>query len=435
MVRNFKGQVKISDIQAEFDALVTSINDAIDAYNSSEYIKDIDYNDASSDIAPIGYTLTIGALKKILEMYKGQVIGCKVFEDLADSNNIIISNGLYFSDKGAIVLPSKVIQKGIGSLFYNPTTQEYKISGWEINWKTFNQPILYGNTDWGVVSATLNNDTAWKALDGYPAGKIQDNTNHFWQYLRNNQFEPITETWQWVFQETLKIETLRLNANIYFGGSPNIVKTQYCELYTLDDELITRIPEQGDLPVGLDEYVEVPLNNRELNGIKIKAHSETGAGTIGEIKLIAQSKQLVPTSEVLDDNWIFITNINSNREIPLYNSMTFDNGITENYKIACQNLMTSREINMVPDTSEKAKFVSGNEADMHQGQGRAETYFKGELVAYNQQTGSRNCSYYVNNNHLLLPKGIANPYTHNKGSNDKVFEVIINNGSEDEEAE
>lgn len=269
MVRNFKGQVKISDVQAEFDALVTSINEAIDAYNSSEYIKDIDYNDASSDIAPIGYTLSIGALKTILNMYQGQVIGCKVFEDVSDGNNLIVTNGIYFTDRGGIQLPTKVITKGKDYLFWNTSTNNYEL---------------------------------------------------------------------------------------------------------------------GD-------------------------------------------------SSTPSENQIFITNINTNRDIPLYNTMTFDNGITENYKIACQNLMTSREINMVPDTSEKAKFVSGNEADMHQGQGRAETYFKGQLVAYNQQTGSRNCSYYVNNNHLLLPKGVANPYTHNKGSNDKVFEVIINSGSENEEAE
>ena len=62
MVKNFKGKVHISDVQEEFDALVSGVNEIIDAYNSADFIQNIDYSDVSPDIGAYGYTLSVGAL-------------------------------------------------------------------------------------------------------------------------------------------------------------------------------------------------------------------------------------------------------------------------------------------------------------------------------------------------------------------------------------
>ena len=69
--KDFKGQVKISDVQKAFDNLVERINDSIDAYNESSYVTDINYNNVSEELAPLNYTLSVGGLKKILEIYDG----------------------------------------------------------------------------------------------------------------------------------------------------------------------------------------------------------------------------------------------------------------------------------------------------------------------------------------------------------------------------
>ena len=58
MVKQFKGEVKISDVQAEFDTLVNRINKMVDAYNgTNQVITNIDYTKGGSNLAPSGYTL------------------------------------------------------------------------------------------------------------------------------------------------------------------------------------------------------------------------------------------------------------------------------------------------------------------------------------------------------------------------------------------
>ena len=89
--KDFKGQVKISDIQKAFDNLVNRINSSIDIYNKSSFVADINYNDVSEELAPLNYTLSVGGLKKILETYDGCVVGCKVFKI---GNNLNITSGL-----------------------------------------------------------------------------------------------------------------------------------------------------------------------------------------------------------------------------------------------------------------------------------------------------------------------------------------------------
>ena len=61
--KDFKGQVKISDVQKAFDNLVDRINNSIDTYNESSYVTDINYNDVSEELAPLNYTLSVGGLK------------------------------------------------------------------------------------------------------------------------------------------------------------------------------------------------------------------------------------------------------------------------------------------------------------------------------------------------------------------------------------
>ena len=76
MVKDFRGQVKISEVKAEFDYLLTTINNTIDLFNHSEVMSDeIDFSNVSPNIAPPNYTLSVGGLKKILEAYNGAIVG------------------------------------------------------------------------------------------------------------------------------------------------------------------------------------------------------------------------------------------------------------------------------------------------------------------------------------------------------------------------
>ena len=72
MVKQFKGEVKISDVQTEFDTLVNRINKMVDAYNgTNQVITNIDYTKGGSNLAPSGYTLTVGGIKQALKSLDG----------------------------------------------------------------------------------------------------------------------------------------------------------------------------------------------------------------------------------------------------------------------------------------------------------------------------------------------------------------------------
>lgn len=123
MVRNFKGVVKVADVQAEFDNLLNAINDKIDTYNSSLNIEDVDYNNGGSDLAAYGYTLSVGGLKKILEAYNGAILGANVLR--VSSGRYAISEGLYITNEGVKRLPSKVLSGDGNKIYFDETTNRY----------------------------------------------------------------------------------------------------------------------------------------------------------------------------------------------------------------------------------------------------------------------------------------------------------------------
>lgn len=135
MVKQFKGKVKISDVQAEFDALVKKANSMIDFYNnitSSTEVKD--YTVAGPDLAGKGYCLTVGGLKQIMKALDGMVIGGRAY--YSTDSKVRMSDGLLITKNEVFRLPSKTVDRPANGnqIYYNTTDKEYewavkKISG------------------------------------------------------------------------------------------------------------------------------------------------------------------------------------------------------------------------------------------------------------------------------------------------------------------
>ena len=126
MVKQFKGEVKISDVQAEFDALVGRINKMVDAYNgTNQVITNIDYTKGGSNLAPSGYTLTVGGIKQALKSLDGHVVGGKCFYNTA--NTVKMSDGLLFTKGGVFRLPDSILDRPSNgnSIWYDTNTQKY----------------------------------------------------------------------------------------------------------------------------------------------------------------------------------------------------------------------------------------------------------------------------------------------------------------------
>ena len=132
MVKDFRGQVKISEVKAEFDYLLTTINNTIDLFNQSEVMSDeIDFSNVSPNIAPPNYTLSVGGLKKILEAYNGAIVGCRVFRIGTDKYYMTegllitseIANGV---SKPKVVRIKGGILNGSGShIYYSPSNKKF----------------------------------------------------------------------------------------------------------------------------------------------------------------------------------------------------------------------------------------------------------------------------------------------------------------------
>lgn len=126
MVKQFKGEVKISDVQSEFDALVGRINKMVDAYNgTNQVITNIDYTKGGSNLAPSGYTLTVGGIKQALKSLDGHVVGGKCFYNTATT--VKMSDGLLFTKGGVFRLPDSILDRPSNgnSIWYDTNAQKY----------------------------------------------------------------------------------------------------------------------------------------------------------------------------------------------------------------------------------------------------------------------------------------------------------------------
>lgn len=126
MVKQFKGEVKISDVQTEFDTLVNRINKMVDAYNgTNQVITNIDYTKGGKNLAPSGYTLTVGGLKQALKSLDGHVVGGKCFYNTADT--VKMSDGLLFTKGGVFRLPDSILTRPSNgnSIWFDTNKEEY----------------------------------------------------------------------------------------------------------------------------------------------------------------------------------------------------------------------------------------------------------------------------------------------------------------------
>lgn len=73
-VKNFSGVVHIADIQEEFDNLLKGLTTLQDRMDKLENISGLDFTKGKPSLSAEDFTLTLGGLKKILQVYNDKVI-------------------------------------------------------------------------------------------------------------------------------------------------------------------------------------------------------------------------------------------------------------------------------------------------------------------------------------------------------------------------
>lgn len=120
----FKGQVKIEDVKNEFDYLINHINALIDKYNLAAEALNFTIDTGSPSLAPEGYTLSIGGLKKIVNVYNGCTFGSHIFKA---GDKYIVTAGIAFRNNKVIKLPQTVLTYYATGLYleYNVAENRY----------------------------------------------------------------------------------------------------------------------------------------------------------------------------------------------------------------------------------------------------------------------------------------------------------------------
>lgn len=340
------------------------------------------------------------------------------------ANSVKVTAGLIITSNAIYRTPETSTLGGQGTeLYYDPSDDKLKYaSSFNITYEPWTQPAFSNNSSWGAVSATAFSSDAWKALNGI-TGNAESQANNSWWFYQARGVEgssgTATETLSFVFKQTLKCKSINIAT-----PDKRVFALDKVEILDLDNQLIASV----DTPNSNDNYI-VDLGDRVLEGIKLRCYKTSYSllgGALPEFTLTAASEIKKENGTGVDmTNWVKVADLNWNKKSDYLNDLKHvqSEGNANKKGIRTQSRAVNVGVNEVVDTSGEAKFVCGMEGDMHERQGRAYTYLLGVPVAWNNQAGHRNCNYWSPVNFLLVPKGVANPYTQSTKAANKVYRV------------
>lgn len=423
MVKNFRGQVKISDVQEEFDNLTNHINNMVSIYNNAVSVEDnIDYTKASSSIAPTGYTLTIGALKKILNAYNGTVLGSQVYK--VGDNKFNVTSGLYITENSVKLLKQGLLQGNGDILYYDLTHNAYTFGDKFIAssegststvWKNLVLPPMTSNTSWGSMTGGKDDSGTIYSVE-IGAGEtyqLCDVVNGKRGYFGDSEGNTPKVMFKWVFQEPVKFTKLTYDIT----GD----KSAYFKLMDLDRNEIATYNFSSMTKEWTSQFVSIPAG-KTVNGFIIEygyKNRPIGATKyfgFGNLVITGQTSQEVyipagATGNVDKNNLLKITDLNTNRISPLCNTPNFVAENIPDFKLGSNSVLVNygdSSVNTL-NNSEKGQFIGVFREPKDKK--TLNVNFLGEQVIHAYRREYNNAAYFAPLNRLFLPKGIANPYT------------------------
>lgn len=299
MIKDFRGQVKVADVQAAFNEIVNNINGLVDSYNQASDYAGADYTKGSPSLSAPSYTLSVGGLKTVLTNYNNTLIGCNIFK--IDDLSCLVTEGLYITSDRVYRIPSQYVVGEAGwdmsELYYDKVNEVLMFKdgshGAIVAEQTvFNQPTINSNTEYGVFYFNYNSQNAYKCTTSEGVSAIFQSTG---------VFEYPTLTWE--LPSSVKINSISLNANAtVVGGSSTIVVK--C------DEDIVYSGAAGNINISLTNrdtskiivYAQISNN---IFGFNVKFSDLLVQGTSSSIA-IEQGGVVTPSDSIVkvcDLNW------------------------------------------------------------------------------------------------------------------------------------
>lgn len=260
LVKKFSGKVTISDIQEEFDRLVNGINDMVNTINTMNELQEQDFTKGSIRLASQNYTLTLGSLKQILNLYDGVTIGGTCIEE---NGYCKLFPSLYVSKEyGVTQIPESLLSPNTYAtdLYFNPDTKQVGFPAGEtieVQPATSNvYSNLSNNNEFGSITSSINSTNAYLATKS------------------NGWVNPVsgdigTISWTWTFPKECTITSL----DIGFTQTVNWLISQ-TQIKTLEGTLLFQI--NNDQPI--TPVVPLPVKTR---GLRIEGTGYFISGTYG----------------------------------------------------------------------------------------------------------------------------------------------------------
>lgn len=238
-VKSFSGKVTIQDIQEEFDRLINGINQAVDIINTMNTLQDRDFSKGSVKLSNSQYTMTLGSLKQVLNLYDGTTIGCTCIDTVGGTQ---LFPGLYVDKNyGIKQIPGDYITRNeyATDLFFNPQTGDYGFPAGEWYEDTSSSSPqssytnLSNNNVYGSITTNIDSTNAYLATTS---------TGFTWVINASNyQPGPYTLTLTWSFPQKVTL------TGVGFTPSADVViVTPTLSVKTLEGSDITSgVPSGG----------------------------------------------------------------------------------------------------------------------------------------------------------------------------------------------
>lgn len=254
-IDDFRGQVRISQIQAAFDDIVGNINNMIDTYNLANSYEDVDYTKGGTGLSAPSYSLSVGGLKTVLTNYNNTLVGCNVFK--INDTTCLVTDGLFITSNQVYRIKDTFVN---GNVDWNMSELYYDIDNDNVIYKqgshgvivdsqgVYNQPTINSNTEYGVFYAGRN------AQDAYKITKSEGYVDNF--TINGTYTDPYVI---WQFPKPVKINRITLNAEC-----KSIINEYATIVVRCDNEVVYN---------GVGGYIDIPLQDRETSYVDIYANT------------------------------------------------------------------------------------------------------------------------------------------------------------------
>lgn len=393
-MKDFKGLVKISDVQDAFNEIVNSMNDIIDTYNASARVLDIDYTKGSSELGASGYTLSVGGLKRIIEIYQGCSIGCKPFK--IDNNHCKVTAGYVFAD-GTVYRTYEQDMTGSGSvLYYDVDNKRYSFgAGATSSTQSVAIPIIRNNNSWGNIYASHNTSVAWRAAMGGQTSDIKNTIGNSWTFNGNSG---TVGTWTWNFPTKISghIKFILGFIAVYGGSLDYNCKTNGGSVYNL---------KTTPNALGNDSFTTIEMDIKDANGFVFTGNITKGKNvivTVGNFTISDAIGTVVTGGDSSTGRLVKICDLNWNADSKQLSTIkkTMSESNNRSITIQAQNL---------PIDSNNGYNGNGDFVWCTDGRYDGEVKLFNRQLSYTVNLGGSTLKYFTTPTYFYIPKGLSNP--------------------------